>query len=76
MPSTGMAIWPTDAVPWLHELIERHRAALVPDAASEQVRRAGSRFALVAAAGELAAQAGVIGWVKCRDERTGPKARR
>jgi putative DNA primase/helicase len=48
----------------LQELIERYRAALVTEAASEQVRRAGSRFALVAAAGELATQAGITGWVK------------
>jgi putative DNA primase/helicase len=39
-----------------------HRASFVPEAASEQVRRVGSRFALVAAAGELATAAGVTGW--------------
>lgn len=47
----------------LEALVDRHRAALVPEAASEQVRRVGSRFALVAAAGELAtAEAGLTGW--------------
>ena len=46
----------------LLDLIERYRAALVPEAASEQVRRIGSRFALVAAAGELATKAGITGW--------------
>ena len=46
----------------LADLIERYRADLVPEAAAEQVRRAGTRFALVAAAGELATRAGVTGW--------------
>ena len=46
----------------LQELIERYRTALVPEAASEQVRRIGSRFALVAAAGDLATRAGITGW--------------
>jgi putative DNA primase/helicase len=41
---------------------DRYRAELVPEAASEQVRRVGSRFALVAAAGDLATAAGVTGW--------------
>lgn len=48
----------------LEEMIDRYRADLVPEAASEQVRRAGSRFALVAAAGELATQAGITGWAE------------
>jgi putative DNA primase/helicase len=43
-------------------LIERIRSELVPEAAAEQVRRIGSRFALVAAAGELATEAGITGW--------------
>lgn len=43
-------------------LIERYRREFVPEAASSQVRTVGSRFALVAAAGELATQAGVTGW--------------
>ncbi|WP_022979817.1 hypothetical protein [Ideonella sp. B508-1] len=42
--------------------IERHRGAMVPEAASEQVRRVGNRFALVAAAGELAIEAGILPW--------------
>ena len=46
----------------LHDLIDRYRDQLVPEAAAEQVRRAGTRFALVAAAGELATQAGITGW--------------
>ena len=33
---------------------------MVPEAASEQVRRVGNRFALVAAAGELAIEAGIL----------------
>ncbi len=45
-------------------LIDRIRADLVPEAAAEQVRRAGTRFALVGAAGELATRAGITGWVK------------
>jgi putative DNA primase/helicase len=46
----------------LQPLIERYRAEIVPEAASEQVRRVGSRFALVAVAGELATRAGITGW--------------
>ena len=46
----------------LQGLIEKYRADLVPAAAAEQVRRAGTRFALVAAAGELATRAGITGW--------------
>lgn len=46
----------------LAELIERQRAAIVPEAAAEQVRRVGTRFAVVAAAGELATRAGITGW--------------
>ena len=46
----------------LLSLIEYHRGQMVPEAASEQVRRVGSRFALVAAAGELAGEAGITGW--------------
>jgi putative DNA primase/helicase len=42
--------------------VDRFRSQLVPEAASEQVRRAGSRFALVAIAGELATNAGITGW--------------
>ncbi|MFY9511080.1 MAG: hypothetical protein WAQ05_08920 [Rubrivivax sp.] len=46
----------------LQTLTDRYRAEFVPEAASEQVRRVGSRFALVAAAGELAGEAGITGW--------------
>jgi putative DNA primase/helicase len=46
----------------VHELIERYRYEFVPEAASGQVRTVGSRFALIAAAGELATAAGVTGW--------------
>jgi putative DNA primase/helicase len=48
----------------LPALIEKHRADMVPEAAAAQVRRAGTRFALVAAAGELATEAGITGWAK------------
>jgi putative DNA primase/helicase len=37
-------------------------AQMIPEAASGQVQRVGRRFALVAAAGELATQAGITGW--------------
>lgn len=43
-------------------LVERYRLDMVPEAASEQVRRVGRRFAVVAAAGELAGEAGITGW--------------
>jgi len=46
----------------LGELLQRYRDDMVPAGASEQVRRAGTRFGLIAAAGELATQAGVTGW--------------
>ncbi|MBI5270149.1 MAG: DUF927 domain-containing protein [Burkholderiales bacterium] len=43
-------------------LMEAQRQAIVPESASEQVRRVGARFALVAVAGELAVEAGVAPW--------------
>ena len=46
----------------LQQLVDEYRNELVPEATSEQVRRAGTRFALVAAAGELATRAGITGW--------------
>jgi len=63
---------------WLHWLVDhteglsatlRERMAtieaqLVPEAALGQVQRVGRRFALVAAAGELASEAGITGWPK------------
>lgn len=46
----------------LRERMDKTEAALVPDAAAGQVQRVGRRFALVAAAGELATEAGLTGW--------------
>ncbi len=47
----------------LAPLIDRFRDEMVPAAsAAEQVRRAAMRFALIAAAGELATRAGITGW--------------
>ena len=48
----------------LREMIQRYTDKFVPEGAGEQVRRAGVRFALVAAAGELATEAGITGWPK------------
>lgn len=48
--------------PRIATLLDKHRAAMVPEAASEQVRRVGGRFALVAVAGELAIEAGIAPW--------------
>ncbi len=46
----------------LRAQIERHRDDFTPAHAAEQVRRVATRFALVAAAGELASGAGITGW--------------
>jgi putative DNA primase/helicase len=46
----------------LRERMDPIEAALVPETAAGQVQRVGRRFALVAAAGELATAAGVTGW--------------
>lgn len=46
----------------LRERMDAIEAQLVPEAASGQVQRVGRRFALVAAAGELATEAGLTGW--------------
>lgn len=46
----------------LEALVKEYRDDFVPESAAEQVRRAGARFALVAAAGELATEAGITGW--------------
>ena len=46
----------------LRQRMERAEGRLVPEAASGQVQRVGRRFALVAAAGELATEAGLTGW--------------
>jgi putative DNA primase/helicase len=42
--------------------VETMATQMIPEAASGQVQRVGKRFALVAAAGELATQAGITGW--------------
>ncbi|RZS47497.1 DUF927 domain-containing protein [Sphaerotilus mobilis] len=42
--------------------VDRIAQAFVPDTADGQVQRAGRRFALVAAAGELATRVGLTGW--------------
>lgn len=46
----------------LHGLVEEYRSMLVPGDAGEQVGRVATRFAVVAAAGELATRAGITGW--------------
>jgi len=46
----------------LRERMDRAAGRLVPETASGQVQRVGRRFALVAAAGELATEAGLTGW--------------
>ena len=46
----------------LRERMDAIEAALVPETAAGQVQRVGRRFALVAAAGELATAAGITGW--------------
>jgi putative DNA primase/helicase len=42
--------------------IRRFAAQWIPESASGQVQRVGRRFAAVAAAGELATEAGITGW--------------
>lgn len=58
--------WLVDQVDTLRERtragIEELAADWIPEAASGQVQRVGRRFALVAVAGELAAEAGLTGW--------------
>ena len=46
----------------LRERMNAVEAAIVPESAAGQVQRGGRRFALVAAAGELATEAGLTGW--------------
>ncbi|MFG6449201.1 DUF927 domain-containing protein [Roseateles sp. BYS180W] len=46
----------------LPQQMEAQKAKMVPESAAQQVARIGNRFAVVAAAGELATQAGVTGW--------------
>lgn len=53
----------TDGLPArLRERMDAIEAQLVPESASGQVKRGGRRFALVAAAGEMATDAGLTGW--------------
>ncbi|MEY4767337.1 MAG: hypothetical protein RI907_4010 [Pseudomonadota bacterium] len=58
--------WLADHVDELRRLVregvERYAAEWVPEAASGQVQRVASRFAVVAVAGELATAAGLTGW--------------
>lgn len=46
----------------LRERMDAIEARLVPEMASGQVQRVGRRFALVAAAGEMATEVGMTGW--------------
>ena len=46
----------------IKSLADQIELALVPELASGQVQRVGARFSLVAAAGELATEAGLTGW--------------
>jgi putative DNA primase/helicase len=46
----------------LRERMDAIEAAIVPPGALGQVKRGGRRFALIAAAGELATSAGLTGW--------------
>ncbi len=46
----------------LAPMVDHLRADMLPNGGGEQVRRVARRFALVAAAGELASEAGITGW--------------
>lgn len=46
----------------LGQMVDELRADMLPRGGGEQVRRVARRFALVAAAGELASEAGITGW--------------
>jgi putative DNA primase/helicase len=46
----------------LRDRMDAEERAIVPEAAAGQVQRVGRRFALVAAAGELATEASITGW--------------
>lgn len=50
-------------------LAARFEAACVPERSHPQVLRVGARFAVVAAAGELATEAGITGWAAGDSER-------
>lgn len=53
----------------LRQRMDRIEADLVPESAAGQVQRGGRRFALVAAAGEMATAAGLTGWPQGEAER-------
>jgi putative DNA primase/helicase len=53
----------------LRERMDAIEARLVPLSASGQVKRAGRRFALIAAAGEMATEAGITNWPAGESER-------
>jgi putative DNA primase/helicase len=53
----------------VREASARIAERLVPEASGGQVERVGARFAVVAAAGELATEAGITGWTKGEAER-------
>lgn len=46
----------------LHSMVERFKIQTVPQGSDGQVSRVASRFALIAAGGELATEYGVTGW--------------
>ena len=53
----------------LRERMDAIEARMVPAAASGQVKRGGRRFALIAAAGEMATEAGITNWPAGESER-------
>jgi putative DNA primase/helicase len=65
--------WLTEHVDTLkvevRQAVDAVRMKLVPHGASGQVERVGARFALVAAAGEMATRAGLTGWDVGESER-------
>ena len=67
-PGRAWLHWLVDHTEGLGALLRERMAALepqlVPEAALGQVQRVGRRFALVAAAAELASEAGITGWSK------------
>ena len=68
MPGLAWLQWLTGHFDSLHDLVrgmvDRLSSEWVPEAASGQVHRVARRFALVAAGGELATEAGITGWSK------------
>lgn len=65
-PGRAWLVWLTERASTLKKLIRERSDAIarqiVPELAGGQVQRVGARFALVAAAGELATEAGLTGW--------------